>query len=137
MANANTAKETTAIIEDANWRGRVRSELLASKNWDRDWGFLRESGDAESLETQSREAIANGSAEALQRTLPVREDALPKGNVRMQLETYMSASQRKAYSNSKKPTEAYSAPVTTSQTIGWRHTKTLEVFGPNMQCKLR
>lgn len=137
MANAGGSANvrTTAVIEDANWRGRVHSEHLASKLWSQDWGFLRETGEKDSLEMTGRKAIADGSAATHERHMPVRE-AGGGSNPRLQLTTYMTTTQRQQY-DLKKPQEAYTAPVTTSQNIGWRSSNTLEVFGPNLQCRLR
>ena len=108
--------KTNAVIEDANWRQRIRSEIDAADGWNKEWGFLAEKP-AGNTATEA-ELVALQEAEIAE-----REKDMPHESV------FMTHFKKKTKGFGKPfPQEVFSRPVLTSHQYGWSG-KTLEIFG--------
>jgi len=110
--------KTNAVIEDANWRQRITSEIDAADSWTNEWGFLVEK-DGQTLTQMAKAEVAKDGETTL-------SEAAKKGERDSTFMTHFKRTTKgfaKAY-----PQDVFNRPVLTSHQYGW-NPNTLEIFG--------
>ncbi|QDZ23059.1 hypothetical protein HOP50_09g55990 [Chloropicon primus] len=109
--------KTNAVIEDANWRQRITSEIDAADSWTNEWGFLVEK-DGETLTQMAKREAAHAEPSKGERSKRRDEDS-----------TFMTHFKRTTKGFAKPyPQDVFKRPVLTSHQYGW-NPNTLEIFG--------
>ena len=109
--------KTNAVIEDANWRQRICSEIDAADAWTNEWGFLVEK-DGDTLTKQAQVEAAIGETSNAEKTEKMDKDSI-----------FMTHFKRTTKGFAKPyPQDEFKRPVLTSHQYGW-NPNTLEIFG--------
>ena len=109
--------KTNAVIEDANWRQRITSEIDAADSWTNEWGFLVEK-DGDTLTNLAKIEAAKGE--------PQEDESTKKKGKEGVFMTHFKRTTKgfaKPY-----PQDVFKRPVLTSHQYGW-NPNTLEIFG--------
>ena len=109
--------KTNAVIEDANWRQRITSEIDAADSWTNEWGFLVEK-DGDTLTNLAKIEAAKGE--------PQEDESTKKKGKESVFMTHFKRTTKgfaKPY-----PQDVFKRPVLTSHQYGW-NPNTLEIFG--------
>ena len=109
--------KTNAVIEDANWRQRITSEIDAADSWTNEWGFLVEK-DGDTLTNLAKIEAAKGETGEEGETSKKDDESVFMTHFKRTTKGFA-----KAY-----PQDQFKRPVLTSHQYGWNR-NTLEIFG--------
>ena len=110
--------KTNAVIEDANWRQRITSEIDAADEWTDEWGFLVEKG-GDTLTNLAKIEAAKAEASKGEKA----DKTVDKDSIFMEHFKRTTKGFAKPY-----PQDVFKRPVLTSHQYGW-NPNTLEIFG--------
>ena len=109
--------KTNAVIEEANWRQRITSEIDAADSWSNEWGFLVEK-DGETLTHLAKVEAAKAEPTGETSKKSKDDDSI-----------FMTHFKRTTKGFAKPyPQDVFKRPVLTSHQYGW-NPNTLEIFG--------
>lgn len=124
----HTHSPLSPVAEVLNWQHRVHSELNCNRNWKREWGFLAQGTEADSLDLyRSRSGTSTPPAATYIAAHKRREEAAAGTTCSTPLDKTVPIQTTRDSAIRKAPKEEFAAPLTTSQQYGWG--KNLETFG--------